>query len=364
MLIQKERFPIKEILLFGFLATFIKKLIYRIKGYRIGKKVSFGFGSVISGQKVFVGDYTSFGFFSIIRGKEIKIGSHVSIGATTIMDTPHLEIGDGSKINEQVFVGGLQFPDSKLVIGKNCQIMQMSFINPSKSITIGDDTGIGGHCLIFGHNSWLSQFEGYPVDFAPIEIGNSVSLAWRVFVLPGSKIGNGAVIGANSLVHRTIPPKCLAVGFPAKVVSRFPDFPREVSDSEKVHMLNHIIKEMIQFFSDSGLFCTENDKDSYEITQTTNYLGYRKNKVWNLRIFYEGINEDMLSNTINRSTAIPHVLVSLRTIPQVMRKIMNSKKIMWIDLENKEQPVNWNDLGEEVGHFLKRYGVRLFRVEV
>src|SRR4030043_2111994 len=182
MLIQKERFPIKEIPVFGFLPDFIKKLIYRIKGYRIGKKVSFGFGSVVSGQKVFFGDYTSFGFFSIIRGKEIKIGSHVSIGATTIMDTPNLEIGDGSKINEQVFVGGLQSPDSKLVLGKNCQIMQMSFINPSKSITIGDDTGIGGHCLIFGHNSWLSQFEGYPVNFAPIEIGRSVSLAWRGFV--------------------------------------------------------------------------------------------------------------------------------------------------------------------------------------
>ena len=112
--------------------------------------------------------------------------------------------------------------------------MQMSFINPARSIVVGDDTGIGGHCLLFGHTSWLSQFEGYPVEFDTIEIGNSVSLAWRVFILPGTKIGDGAVIGANSLVHRTIPPKCLAVGFPARVVSKYPDFPREIADEEKV----------------------------------------------------------------------------------------------------------------------------------
>ena len=191
MLIQKDRFPIKEVVLFGLLPNFLKKWIYRLKGYRIGKKVSLGFGAVICGEEVSIGDYTTIGFFTIIRGKGIKIGSWVTIGATTIIDTPFLEIGDGSRINEQVFVGGLQFPDSKLVIGKNCQIMQMSFINPAKSITIGDDSGIGGDCLLFGHTSWLSKFEGYPVEFAPIEIGKSVSLAWRVLCYRGRRLGTG-----------------------------------------------------------------------------------------------------------------------------------------------------------------------------
>ena len=226
MLIQKSRIPIKDILLIGFFPCFIKKLVHRLKGYKIGKGVSIGFGSVICAEEVTIGDHTTIGFFTVIRGKNITIGSHVSIGSTTILDTAYIEIGDGSKINEQVFIGGLQFPDSKFVLGKNCQIMQMSFINPAKSIVIGDDSGIGGHCLIFGHTTWLSEFEGYPVEFKPIEIGKSVSVAWRVFLLPGTKIGDGAVVGANSLVHRTIPPRCLAMGFPARVVSKFPDFPR------------------------------------------------------------------------------------------------------------------------------------------
>jgi hypothetical protein len=37
--------------------------------------------------------------------------------------------------------------------------------------------------------------------------------------------------------------------------------------------------------------------------------------------------------------------------------------VMWIDIENKEQSDLTNDLGDEVAVFLKRYGVRLFRIK-
>ncbi|OGP97521.1 MAG: hypothetical protein A2Z39_02385 [Deltaproteobacteria bacterium RBG_19FT_COMBO_46_9] len=359
MLIQKDRFPIKDVILFGFLPNFIRKWIYRLKGYRIGKKVSFGIGAVICGEEVSIGDHTTIGFFTIIRGKKIKIGSFVNIGATTILDTPYLEIGDGSRINEQVFVGGLQFPDSKLVIGKNCQIMQMSFLNPAKAITIGDDSGIGGHCLLFGHTSWLSCFEGYPVEFEPIEIGKSVSLAWRVFVLPGTKIGDGAVIGANSLVYRTIPPKCLAVGFPARVVSKFPEFPKDVSAEEKANLLHGIINEMIEVFKGSGLECQVVGENIFEITKTTNNLWGQKAKRFRLKVFYQGISPNEVPSTEDKI----NVILSLRAIPGNLREAYNKRGVMWIDIEKKEQPLFLNDLGEEVLLFLKRYGVRLFRVE-
>ena len=81
MIIQKPRIPVKEVLLYAFLPGFIKKLIYKLKGYRIGKEVSIGFGSIICGRNVYIGDHTSIGFFTIIRGEEIKIGSHVSSDA-------------------------------------------------------------------------------------------------------------------------------------------------------------------------------------------------------------------------------------------------------------------------------------------
>ena len=43
-----------------------------------------------------------------------------------------------------------------------------------------------------------------------LRTGASVWLPWRVFVMPGSTIGDGSVIGANSLVSGNIPPKSLA----------------------------------------------------------------------------------------------------------------------------------------------------------
>ena len=359
MLIQEERFPVKDILLYGFLPGFLKKIIYRIKGYHIGKKVSLGIGSVICGENVSVGEHTSIGFFTIIRGRNIKIGSFVNIGATTILDTPNLEIGDGSRINEQVFVGGLQFPDSKLVLGKNCQIMQRSFLNPTKSIVVGDDSGIGGDSLLFGHNSWLSQFEGYPVEFDSIEIGKSVSVAWRVFLLPGTKIGDGAIIGANSLVRSTIPPKCLAVGFPAKVVSRHPDFPRPVSDAEKVDILRHIVGEMINFFTGSGLSCEKLGNDTYEVTQLRRSILGKKKKTWRMRVNYDMVRDDDIPSLLDKID----VFLSLRAIPGKFRKSLGQRRVMWIDIEKKEQPLSWNELGDEVTLYLKRYGVRFFRTE-
>ena len=358
MLIQKQRLPLADILLFGFLPNFIKKLVYRLKGYKIGNNVIFGFGAVVCGEQVSIGNNSNIGFFTIVRGKNINIGSFVNIGSMTFMDTPHIEIGDGSKINEQVYIGGLQFPDSKIIIGKNCQIMQMSYINPAKSITIGDDSGIGGFCLIFGHTSWLSEFEGYPIEFKPIEIGNSVSLAWRVFILPGTKIGDGAVIGPNSLVNRTIPPRSLAVGYPARVISKSPDFPKEVSEEQKIYILKKIIPDMIEYFRGSGLEVSE--KNAYfEITHVKKGFFRRKKKTWRLGIEYENISP----TSTNISNMVLDVFVSLKNIPKEIRKTMNSKKVMWFDIDKKEHSMFWNDLGDEVALFLRRYGVRFFRVE-
>jgi acetyltransferase-like isoleucine patch superfamily enzyme len=355
MLIEKPRVPVRDVLLFGLWPGFLKKLIYRLKGYRIGKGVSIGFGSVICADAVEIGDHTSIGFLTILRGKEIHIGPDVQIGSTTFLDTPYIHIGEGSKINEQVFVGGLQFPDSQFVLGRNCQVMQMSFINPARSVIVGDDTGIGGHCLIFGHTSWLSQLEGYPVEFSPIEIGNSVSLAWRVFVLPGTKIGDGAVVGACSVAHGTIPPRCLALGFPARVVSKYPDFPRELTDRDRAEMFRKIVQEMVQFFHGSGLEYTQ-DGNRYEFVRTARSWLRRQQRRWIVEVV-----EEVVSDAAEAVPERTDVFLCFREIPENIRRVLESRKVLWIDITRKERAHLSNELGEEVSLFLKRYGIRTLR---
>src|SRR5205823_2403357 len=117
MLTEKPRLPIRQIAAHGWLPSPLKKLFYRLKGYRIGPRVKLGFGSIVIGRNVEIGADTELGFLSFIRASTLRLGAHVKIGATTMIDTPHVEIGDGTRINEQVFVGGLQFPDSKLIVG-------------------------------------------------------------------------------------------------------------------------------------------------------------------------------------------------------------------------------------------------------
>ncbi|MFX0203083.1 MAG: hypothetical protein ACFFCW_43825, partial [Candidatus Hodarchaeota archaeon] len=91
MLINIARIPIKEVILIGLLPFFIKRIIYWLKGYNLGKKVTIGIGSVIIGKNVIIGSHTKIGYFTIIRGNNIKIGSHVCIRSTTFLDTPDLE---------------------------------------------------------------------------------------------------------------------------------------------------------------------------------------------------------------------------------------------------------------------------------
>lgn len=52
----------------------------------------------------------------------------------------------------------------------------------------------------------------------PIKIGNDVWIGRRAIILSGVTIGDGAIIGAGSIVTKDVPPYAVAVGNPAKVV--------------------------------------------------------------------------------------------------------------------------------------------------
>lgn len=90
-------------------------------------------------------------------------------------------------------------------------------------IVIGDDVLFGPDVMVTASGYRFN--DGSPVtaqamDEADVVIGNDVWLAARVIVLPGARIGDGAVIGAGAVVIGEIPPFAIAVGAPAKVVGQ------------------------------------------------------------------------------------------------------------------------------------------------
>ena len=94
-------------------------------------------------------------------------------------------------------------------------------------IHIEDGVWITSRCLLLCHKRDLaSYFEGedinnMPYIIADIHIGRGAHIGMDTIIMPGVTIGDGAVIGAGSLVTKDIPSYTLAVGRPAKVVKIF-----------------------------------------------------------------------------------------------------------------------------------------------
>lgn len=105
-----------------------------------------------------------------------------------------------------------------LRLGARCHL----WAGPSHGrIIIGDDVLFGPEVMV---TAATYRFEdGHPVtkqkmDEADVIIGNDVWFGTRAIVLPGSRIGDGAIIGAGAVVMGEIPAMAIAVGAPAKVV--------------------------------------------------------------------------------------------------------------------------------------------------
>lgn len=356
MLIRQSRVPIRQIVTEGVLPSPLKVALYRAKGAKIGKGVSIGLGSVVIAEHVEIGDHTTIGFGTILRGREIRIGRHVKIGSATFLDVEKIFIDDDAKINEQVFAGGPTLPESYLHIGKRTIVMQYTFLNPTKTLIIEDDAGIGGNCNIFTHGSWQNILDGYPVKFAPVRIGRNVWIPWQVFIMPGVTIGDGATIGAGSLVVKDIPSGALAAGVPAKVLKTADEYPPKLDAAEQQKVLTDILDEFRRYLEYFNFDVSEALSTHIWRTWEIRERKKRGEIEWQ---FYFTLEEysDKLPATSDRA-----VFLSLKTLEESIRREIESRAAVWFDLEAKQRSEASNDFGDELAGFIARYGIRCERV--
>jgi acetyltransferase-like isoleucine patch superfamily enzyme len=133
--------------------------------------------------------------------------------------------------NSEVRYGSYIDCCSKISIGDNVIIRPGSFIyadpEPGGSgILIEDYVLLGSNIHIYTNNHNFNNteipiyFQGYPTASisSQVILRTGCWIGANVVILPGVEIGCNSVIGAGSVVTKSIPPKVLAVGNPAKII--------------------------------------------------------------------------------------------------------------------------------------------------
>jgi len=105
---------------------------------------------------------------------------------------------------------------AKLHFGNNVFLNQGVRIACTTEVTIGDNALIGDETVILDND--YHGVPGAQTKSAPVRIEPNVWLGTRVIVLRGVTIGEGSVVGAGSVVTRSLPPRSFAAGVPARVV--------------------------------------------------------------------------------------------------------------------------------------------------
>lgn len=120
-----------------------------------------------------------------------------------------IKIGKGTSIHMKTFIDG-----QNITIGKNTVINRSCYLDGRGALVIGNKVSISPHVHIItvSHDMNSPYFENV---FTTVEIQDYVWIGSRVVILQGVKIGEGAVIGAGSVVTKDVEPFTFVAGVPA-----------------------------------------------------------------------------------------------------------------------------------------------------
>jgi virginiamycin A acetyltransferase len=132
-----------------------------------------------------------------------------------------------------IYIGnGSNFVGNEIYLGPYTRINSISVHAETTPIIIRGHCTMGNDIRIIGVNHDINTPAFQVPDDSPkglqvfwrskgsIEIGYNVWIGERAFIMPGVKIGDGAVIGGGAIVTKDVPPYGIAVGSPARTVKK------------------------------------------------------------------------------------------------------------------------------------------------
>lgn len=109
------------------------------------------------------------------------------------------------------------FQPSNISIGSDTIVGDHVFLDGRAPITIGNHVDIASSVLIYNSEHDINK-DDFSAREEPVEIGDYVFIGPRAIILPGVKIGKGAIVGAGAVVTKDIPDFAISGGVPAKII--------------------------------------------------------------------------------------------------------------------------------------------------
>ncbi|HZQ54245.1 MAG TPA: acyltransferase [Bryobacteraceae bacterium] len=165
----------------------------------------------------------------LFQSRCASFGKNVSIdGLPFISGHTEIHIGDDVYLGGKIAIhSGRILEAPVLKIGNRAQIGWNTNITVNQEVIIEDDAIVAYDCRISDSDGHPRQADlraqhcpPDPKDIRPVRICRNAWVGNGAHIMKGVTIGEGAVVGANSVVINDVPPYCLALGNPAEVFFR------------------------------------------------------------------------------------------------------------------------------------------------
>lgn len=155
-------------------------------------------------------------FVIMLLGIVGHIPSHVI--RQTVYRMAGIKLGKKSTIH----MGANFFQPANIKIGEDTIIGRNAFLDGRDKLMIGNHVDIASDVLIYNSEHDIDS-KDFSAIVAPVEIGDYVFVGPRTIILPGVKVGKGAVIAAGAVVSINVPDFSIVGGVPGKVIGERKD---------------------------------------------------------------------------------------------------------------------------------------------
>ena len=166
----------------------------------------------------------------LLAARGACVGAKAAIGARFMVDRPWgIELGARVLIESDVYLK-LVSDTAILKLGAHTFVGRGVEFDVMCKVSVGCHSLIAPRCFITDHHHGMRQelrIDQQTGWAQAVEIGSDVWLGTGVIILPGVKIGNGAVVGANSVVTSDVAPMAVVAGAPARFLRSRLDNSRE-----------------------------------------------------------------------------------------------------------------------------------------